>query len=117
MARHLRLRASPHSPQPDAGIARHRRVMRTLLLTLFLSLPAAAEIFSIGGIIGTPLTDVTQTTTVAGVKALRNSNLYTIGPTVQVNLPLGLRLEADALYRPVAYQLAVPNNSLASDTT
>ena len=80
--------------------------MRTLLLMLLLSVPAAAGIFSYGAVIGTPLTDVTQTTTIAGIAYLRDSTLFTIGPTLQVNLPAGLRLEIDALYRPVAYQIA-----------
>jgi hypothetical protein len=49
---------------------------------------------------------VTQTTTVAGINYLRNSTLFTIGPSLQVNLPAGFRIEIDALYRPVAYQIA-----------
>ncbi len=80
--------------------------MRPLLLALFLSLPACGEIFSYGLIVGTPLTDVTQTTTLDGVDYLKNSTLFTIGPTFQVNLPAGFRVEIDALYRPVAYQIA-----------
>jgi hypothetical protein len=79
--------------------------MRSLLLALFLSLPACGGIFSIGGIVGTPLTDVTETTTIAGINYLRNSTLFTIGPSLQVNLPAGFRVEIDALYRPVAYQI------------
>src|SRR5580692_10761436 len=85
--------------------------MRTLLLALFLSLPACAQIFSYGGILGTPLTDVTQTTTIAGINYLRKSTLFTIGPSFQVNLPAGFRLEIDALYRPVAYQVATADIS------
>jgi len=80
--------------------------MRTLLLALFLSAPACGEIFSFGAVVGTPLTDVTQTTTIAGINYLRNSTLFTIGPSLQVNLPAGFRIEIDALYRPVAYQIA-----------
>jgi outer membrane protein W len=80
--------------------------MRPLLLTLLLSAPACGEIFSYGLIVGTPLTDVTQTTTIAGLNYLKNSTLFTIGPTFQVNLPAGFRVEIDALYRPVAYQIA-----------
>jgi hypothetical protein len=83
--------------------------MRSLLLTLFLSIPACGEIFSFGAVVGTPLTDVTQTTTIAGINYLRNSTLFTIGPSVQVNLPAGFRVEIDALYRPVAYQIASAN--------
>jgi hypothetical protein len=80
--------------------------MRSLILALLLSVPACGEIFSIGGVVGTPLTDVTQTTTLAGINYLRNSTLFTIGPSLQVNLPAGFRVEIDALYRPVAYQIA-----------
>jgi hypothetical protein len=81
--------------------------VRTLLLTLFISVPAFGELFSFGAILGTPLTDVTQTTTIAGLEYLSNSTLFTIGPTLQVNLPAGLRVEVDALYRPVAYKAAL----------
>lgn len=80
--------------------------MRALLLTLLLAAPASADIFSYGLIAGTPFTDVTQTTTIAGLNYLHNSTLFTVGPTLQVNLPAGLRFEIDALYRPVAYQIA-----------
>jgi hypothetical protein len=75
------------------------------------TVPAGAEVFSYGLLIGTPLTDVTQTTTLAGINYLRNSTLFTIGPTLQVNLPAGLRVEVDALYRPVAYKIATADVS------
>jgi hypothetical protein len=91
--------------------------MRALRVTLFLSviltIPAFGEIFSAGLIVGTPLTDVTQTTTLAGINYLRNSTLFTIGPTLRINLPAGVRIEFDALYRPVAYQIAT-GTSLAN---
>ena len=92
--------------------------MRTLLLTLLLSVPASGGLFSYGLEIGTPLTDVTQTTTLAGINYLRNSTLFTIGPSLQVNLPAGYTVEVEALYRPVAYQIAttasLPYNSVVS---
>jgi len=88
--------------------------VRTLLLTLLLSLPASAEVFSLGLVVGTPLTDVTQTTTLAGINYLRNSTLFTVGPSLQVSLPAGLRLEVDALYRPVAYRIATSLNPAAN---
>ena len=93
--------------------------MRTLLLTLLFSGPVCEAIFSYGLVVGTPLTDVTQTTTIAGINYLRNSTLFTIGPTLQVNLPAGLRLEIDALYRPVAYQIAaeVPYGTVTTNVS
>jgi len=87
--------------------------MRTLFLTLFLTVPACGELFSVGAILGTPLTDVTKTTTVAGLNYLRNSTLFTVGPSLQVNLPAGFRVEIDALYRPVAYQVATSTGAVA----
>jgi hypothetical protein len=79
-----------------------------------MSVPASGGLFSYGLEIGTPLTDVTQTTTLAGINYLRNSTLFTIGPSLQVNLPAGYTVEVEALYRPVAYQIAtaaVPYNA------
>jgi hypothetical protein len=72
-----------------------------------MTFPAFGELFSLGAVVGTPLTDVTQTTTIAGLNYLRNSTLFTIGPSLQINLPAGLRVEIDALYRPVAYKAAL----------
>jgi len=85
--------------------------MRSLLVALFLPAACSAGLFSIGAIVGTPLTDVTQTTTINGINYLKNSDLYTFGPTLQVNLPAGFRVEADALYRPIAYQIATSASS------
>ncbi len=88
--------------------------MRPLLLALLLAAPACGEIFSYGLLIGTPLTDVTETTTIAGINYLKNSTLFTIGPSFQVNLPAGFRVEIDALYRPVAYQIATALPGMAA---
>jgi hypothetical protein len=87
--------------------------MRAFLLTLLLTFPAFGELFSLGVVVGTPLSDVTQTTTIAGINYLRNSTLFTIGPSLRVSLPAGLRIEVDALYRPAAYRIAT--GSLLSD--
>lgn len=88
-----------------------RKVLFVLLCSVPLTIPAFGEIFSVGAVIGTPLTDVTQTTTIAGINYLRDSTLFTIGPSLQVNLPAGFRVEIDALYRPVAYRIATSSSS------
>ena len=51
--------------------------MRTLLLTLLFSVPACAELFSVGLVVGTPLTDVTQTTILAGINYLHELQMAT----------------------------------------
>ena len=84
--------------------------MRKLLLLISLcSIPACAEsIFSIGVIGGAPFTDVVNHTNQPGYLFTSKSTNYTVGPTFQVNLPLNLRFEFDALYRP--YSFAATSN-------
>ncbi len=72
--------------------------------------------FSYGVIAGVPFTDATSAlsipTGVSGVvQAADQSGRYTVGPTVQLGLPLGFRIEADALYRPVGYNFGTANFS------
>jgi hypothetical protein len=84
--------------------------MRKLLLLVSLcAIPACAEsIFSIGVIGGAPFTDVVNRINEPGYLFSSTSTNYTIGPTFQVNLPLNLRFEFDALYR--AYDFAATSN-------
>ena len=85
--------------------------MRALLIPLFLSIPCFAGPLYYGVVIGTPFTDVTRTTTIAGINYLRNSTLFTIGPTLQVNLPAGFAVDVEVLYRPIAYRVATGDAS------
>lgn len=64
-----------------------------------------------------PFQDVTNVSSVNSlsgvVKTADQSGRYTIGPTVQLGLPLGFRVEADALYRPAAFSVGLANFSSA----
>lgn len=84
--------------------------MRKLLLLVSLgALPlCAAGPFSVGVIGGAPFTDVVDHTNQPGYLFSSKSTNFTIGPTVQINLPLNLRFEFDALYRP--YEFAATSN-------
>jgi len=63
--------------------------------------------------IGVPFTDAFQNTPYPTVATLTaSSNSYTLGPFVEVRLPLHLAIEADALYRGLHF-----NNLTASATT
>jgi hypothetical protein len=71
-----------------------------ILRPLFLSLFCVAPIFaqpSFGLIGGVPFNNLTN----GSYSIADKSGMYTIGPSVQLGLPLGFRLEADALYRPL----------------
>jgi hypothetical protein len=79
---------------------------RLILLAFSLTTAFGAEhIFSFGIKAGVPLTDAFSDSTSMGVDVIThtfsNTKNYVIGPTVELHLPLGLSVEADALYRPL----------------
>jgi hypothetical protein len=88
--------------------------MRRLLVLLALSaIPAGAEsIFSIGVIGGAPFTDVVSATNVGNLSIIPKSTNFTVGPSFQVNLPLNLRIEVDALYRPYNFSVSAVTSPL-----
>ena len=72
------------------------------LLPLFLFAASAwAQPFSAGVKVGLPFTDFINT--VSG-QSSTVTNRYLVGPTAELHLPLGLGIEADALYRHFNYQ-------------
>src|ERR1700685_722276 len=79
--------------------------MRKVLILLALgAISASAQsIFSIGVIGGAPFTDVVKATNQNSLAFVPTSTNFTVGPSFQVNLPLSLRLEVDALYRPYSF--------------
>jgi len=77
---------------------------RLFLLGAFCAISASAQsIFSIGVIGGVPFTDVVNATNQNNFSFISKSTNFTVGPSFQVNLPLGLRIEVDALYRPYSF--------------
>jgi hypothetical protein len=80
-----------------------------LVLSLFCCTTAAAQALSVGVIGGAPFTDVTTSSVVNGLQSIPKSANFTIGPALQVNLPLSLRLEFDALFRPYHITITGPN--------
>ncbi len=77
-------------------------MMRKLLVLFAIcAISASAEsIFSAGVIGGAPFTDVVSATNRNNLAFIPESTNFTVGPSFQVNLPLSLRIEVDALYRP-----------------
>lgn len=82
--------------------------MRSLFLLAGALLAPAAfgqHLFSFGIKGGVPLTDSLSDSTLPSVdvvtRAFSASKNYVIGPMVELNLPFGLAVEADALYRPL----------------
>lgn len=82
---------------------------KLLLLAPFSVMPIfAGSLFSVGVIGGAPFTEVVNNTNQGGFDFVARSTNYTVGPTLQINLPLNLRFEFDALYRP--YDFAATSN-------
>jgi hypothetical protein len=88
--------------------------MRKLILAGLLTAAAAcAQNIAVGAIAGAPFTSVESTTTIAGISYLPKSPNFALGGSFQVNLPLHLRLELDAIARPASFRVS----TLTSNTT
>ncbi len=72
--------------------------MRTVPLVFLLAVPASADWFAVGLRGGAPLTDIFDTSSRAFTLDTSTTR-FTIGPSAELLLPLGLGLEVDALYK------------------
>jgi hypothetical protein len=76
--------------------------MKFIIALIFLVSPAAAQIH-VGLKGGVPLTDITET--ISSFTVFRNlPSRWTAGPMLEVDLPFGLGVEVDALYRRVGFE-------------
>jgi hypothetical protein len=73
-------------------------ILRLLATALFATASLVAQV-SFGLIAGVPFNNLTN----GSNQVTDKSGMFTVGHTVQVSLPFGFRLEADALYRPLGY--------------
>lgn len=74
-----------------------------LILGVFCAVSASAQTISVGALGGAPFTDVVSSVNQNNLSFLPKSTNFTVGPAVQINLPLSLRFEVDALYRPYSF--------------
>src|SRR6266436_2978879 len=74
-----------------------------LLTVAFCAISANAQGISVGVLGGAPFTDVANATTRNNIAFIPKSTNFTVGPALQINLPLSLRFEVDALYRPYSF--------------
>jgi len=81
--------------------------MRPLLIALFVCAPLSAQLINWGVKGGVPFNDAVKA---AGTFS-SNFSRWTVGPVVEVNLPAGLGLEFDALYRRTGYSTSSAYNS------
>lgn len=82
--------------------------MRKIIgFVLALSAVARGQSLSAGLLGGVPFSEAVKTTTIGKLAAASNSNNFVTGPSVQVNLPKNLRIEVDALYRPLGFNFGL----------
>jgi hypothetical protein len=86
--------------------------LKTFLYSLVFIGFARAQPVMAGLKIGVPFTDAFQNTYPSITALTASSNSYTLGPFVEVRLPLRFSIEADALYRGLKF-----NNITGSATT
>jgi len=73
------------------------------LLFLFICAPAYSQTFGFGVRGGVPLTDFASTVQSQNFTFNTKTDRYIIGPTADLQLPFGLGVEVDALYRHMSY--------------
>jgi hypothetical protein len=88
---------------------------RPLLLGALCAASLSAQHLSVGVIGGAPFTDVVNSYNQNNLSFIPKSTNFTIGPSLRINLPLSLRFEVDALYRP--YSFSHPATVLTPDYT
>jgi hypothetical protein len=77
--------------------------MKIFLLAALCAVAANAQHLSVGVLGGVPFTDAVSAYTSNNFASVPTSTNFVVGPAFQVNLPLSLRFEVDALYRPYSF--------------
>ena len=80
-------------------------MMKPVLFGLLITGFCFGQTLSVGVLGGAPFSDVVNNGTFAPINTVVTSSNFTVGPSVQLNLPLNLRVELDALYRPYGFKL------------
>lgn len=90
-------------------------IFRAVLIGgIFCAISVNAQIFSAGVVGGAPFTDVVSAANQNNVAIVSQSSNFTAGPSVQIGLPLNLRVEVDALYRPYNFMVATALPSITN---
>src|ERR1022692_4535605 len=82
--------------------------MKLFGLVLLSAATACAQAISVGAIGGVPFTDAVNTVQTGTYSTVYKSTNFVAGPSLRINLPASLRIEVDALYRPISFQQNAP---------
>ena len=84
--------------------------MRVIFLALLMTTAAFPQGFSVGVKAGVPLTDTFKIRPSLPLSFSSDTKRYTVGPMVELRLPLRLGVEFDALYKSLAYRLSAESS-------
>ena len=72
-------------------------------LFVLAAAPVRADLFTVGIKGGVPITDAFHTARSGSLNFFSGADQYTVGPTIEIDLPVILAIEFDALYRRLNY--------------
>jgi hypothetical protein len=90
---------------------------KLFVLAAFCAVSASAQHLSVGVVGGAPFTDVVNSYNQSNLSFIPKSTNFTIGPSLQINLPLSLRFEFDVLYRPYSFSPVSTGDFAAASPT
>jgi Outer membrane protein beta-barrel domain len=90
------------------------QMKKLFVLGALSALSASAQHLSVGVVGGAPFTDVVSAYNQNGLTLIPKSTNFTIGPSLQINLPLNLRFEFDVLYRPYSFATNPANYTVSA---
>jgi hypothetical protein len=88
--------------------------MRKFSVLLLASAAASGQSLSVGMLGGAGLNNVVHSASVGSLQSVADSDNFTVGPSIRVNLPLSLRIEVDAIYRPYHFSFLGSGSSAAT---
>lgn len=88
--------------------------MKSLLAGFLFAAAAAAQTISVGALGGVPFQDAVSAANSGNFSTVSTANNLIIGPSLRFRLPVGFRIEADALYRPLSFNFTNIVNSIAT---
>jgi opacity protein-like surface antigen len=91
--------------------------MRPLCLLILIAAPAFSGPLGFGLKAGIPMTDFTNAVSSGRFDYTSKTQRYIVGPTVELRLPAGFGIEADALYRRFSYNSVITGTGVTSSTS
>jgi opacity protein-like surface antigen len=105
------------SPETSPGDHPYTNIMRSLCLLILTAATAFSGPLGFGLKAGIPLTDFTNAVTSGQFDYTSKTQRYIVGPVVELRLPAGFGIEADALYRRFSYNGLITGTGVTSSTS